>query len=647
MSGPSANAASWTTSRVSGTNRFDTAVQVSKQFFPSTAPVVVLANGTKFADSLSGSALAAKLDGPLLLVQQNSLPAEVATELGRLKPAKVLVLGGAAAIADTVISQVNAAVSTTVTRLAGATRYETSAAIVAHGWPNGAPTVYVATGEGYPAGLLAGAAAGREGSPVLLTTSASVPAAITNELKRLAPTEVRAVTYGTSGPGYLASAALDQIRGATNAQYSAISGGDLYDISMSLASITGQPTPRALLTTSEAFPDALAAGAAAAAANQTLLMTGRDCMPEKINTFITSNRISALTVIGGTAAITNPSAEGTICLSGVQAGQDWETAALPKSVSKAAIDSKVDVAFGAANDVNRVRSVVITIGDKIVYERYHPLDSASTVMTTNSVSKSVTSTIVGMLVADGKLNVDQKAPVAAWSSASDPRNKITLKNLLQMQSGLAFEDRFQVANNNILPLLSAPNASEYASAQPLEFTPGTKLDYTSANTAILMGIVTDTLGGPAATDAYIKSRLVDPIGLRSATFEKDKAGRIKGFIGINMTSRDLARFGLLYLRNGMWGRNRIISTDWMNFSWTRSSTTTSELGYYYQGHWWEYKNDHVAIGFGGQWLVVAPSKNMVMVITTASIFDNAPGSGQAVRSFTLKDELYALFPDVT
>ncbi|MFM7490789.1 MAG: serine hydrolase, partial [Actinomycetota bacterium] len=108
---------------------------------------------------------------------------------------------------------------------------------------------------------------------------------------------------------------------------------------------------------------------------------------------------------------------------GVQYGKAWQTGSLPKAVSKKAVDTVVNAALGSKSNRERVRSVLIVksdaSGDKIVYEKYHPLDKRDQAHDTMSVSKSVTSALVGMLVGDGKLTLDQKAPVAAWSDPAD------------------------------------------------------------------------------------------------------------------------------------------------------------------------------------------------------------------------------------
>jgi CubicO group peptidase (beta-lactamase class C family) len=110
-------------------------------------------------------------------------------------------------------------------------------------------------------------------------------------------------------------------------------------------------------------------------------------------------------------------------------GAEWETAPLPAGIDEAALDAAVDTAFGAPDNAARVQSIVIVQGGRIVYERYHPLDGPDTIMDSYSMAKSVTSSLIGILVGDGKLAVDEPAPIAQWSDPADPRHAITLEHL--------------------------------------------------------------------------------------------------------------------------------------------------------------------------------------------------------------------------
>ena len=323
---------------------------------------------------------------------------------------------------------------------------------------------------------------------------------------------------------------------------------------------------------------------------------------------------------------------------------DWKTGPLPDGVKKKDLDALVKTAMGAPDNKIRVRSVLITINDKIVYERYHPLDNKDSILDTFSVSKSFVATVIGMLIDDGKLSLDQPAPIADWSNHNDPRSAITIRNLLHMSSGLTWKEDYSAGDSSTIAMLRAPVASDYAIALPLESKPGKLFEYNSGNSAILMRIITDTLGGTPQTEAYIKKRLLNPLGIKKVVYQRDSSNRIVGFMGVNMTARDQARFGLLYLRNGMWGKKKVISPEWVLFSRTPSPTFPG-----YAGHWWTHlllgngasQGDFTALGYYGQYVTISRSKRMVLVVNTA--FEGTP-TEQTVKARNLLQSVYALFP---
>jgi CubicO group peptidase (beta-lactamase class C family) len=315
---------------------------------------------------------------------------------------------------------------------------------------------------------------------------------------------------------------------------------------------------------------------------------------------------------------------------------DWQSGPLPSGVSKKEIDALVRRAMGPRSNRERVRSVLITIGSKLVYERYHPLDKSSSMLDTFSVSKSIVGTILGILIDDGRLQLDQPAPVPAWSDPSDPRSAISLRHLLQMSSGLDWSEEYSSPNSSVLEMTRAVSVSDYAASRPLKYKPGTKFNYSSGDTAILMRIIADNLGGTKKTKAFIKSRLLDPLGIGKVDYLQDPSGHIAGFMGINMTARDLARFGLLYLRDGKIGKKQILSREFVAF--TRSPTTIFRG---YAGHWWIMQGEQTARGLWGQYITISRSKNMVLVINSAR---EGNFQEQGAKATELWNSLYALFP---
>ena len=314
------------------------------------------------------------------------------------------------------------------------------------------------------------------------------------------------------------------------------------------------------------------------------------------------------------APTTRPPADSVVGAErGVFPDDDWELGELPPEVDPAALDAAVDAAFGAADAAARVRSIVIVQGGRIVYERYHPLDGPDTIMQSFSVAKSITSAAIGLLVGDGLVDVEERAPIALWDDPVDPRHAITLEHLLHMASGLQYEEQYG-PGSQVLGMMAAPVASEFIASFPLEAEPGTLFDYSTGTTAILAGIVYDVLGGTAEGDAYLQQRLFEPLGMTTVELQRDQAGRWVGGFGANATTRDFARFGLLFANDGVWDGERILPEGWVEYSRTPSPSNAQ-----YGAQWWMFRDGAFeARGLFGQVVLVSPRNDLVMAINTTS-----------------------------
>lgn len=308
---------------------------------------------------------------------------------------------------------------------------------------------------------------------------------------------------------------------------------------------------------------------------------------------------------------------------------DWPLGELPEGVDRAAVDAAVDTAFGADDAEGRVQSVVIVLGGEIVYERSHPLDGPDDVYSSFSVAKSFTSALIGLLVADGRLVLDDPAPVPEWQGGDDPRAAITLRQLLQMSSGLEWTEEYG-PGSVAAAMFQADDAAALVAAQPLESEPGTTYEYSTGTTALLAGIAADQLGGCAEQVDYLNERLLDPIGITTERLDTDGNGCWFGGFGANMTTRDFARFGLLFLRGGSWEGEQILPTSWVDESRVPAATNPT-----YGLQWWlaDDGTSFSAEGLFGQRIVVVPDQDLV-------IATNSTGGGDP---FTLVTALrYAL-----
>lgn len=251
--------------RVAGADRYDTSAGISRQV-AQTGGTVIIASGQNFPDALSGGAAAGSLDGvPVLLVRTNEVPPAISAELDRLRPTRILVLGGESAVSASVAQKLRER-GAAVERLSGADRYETAAKVSAHVHGAGAATVYVASGQNYPDALAGGPAAGRAKAPILLTRTGELPASTLAELKRLRPTTI--VVLG--GQAAVSQAVVDQL-GAVSPT-ARVSGEDRYRTAAALSKESFTRSDTVYLVNGENYPDALSGTPLAASSAAPILL---------------------------------------------------------------------------------------------------------------------------------------------------------------------------------------------------------------------------------------------------------------------------------------------------------------------------------------------------------------------------------------
>ncbi len=190
--------------RVAGADRYQTAALLSAATFPGGVPIAFVATGTAYPDALAGGAAVGMLGGPMLLTRPSELPASTAAELGRLRPGAIVVLGGTGAVSAGVEAALRA--YGPVTRIAGADRYETAAAVAGRFFPT-AQRAWLATGVAYPDALAATPVAGSTRAPLLLTRPTTLPAATAGQLRRLAPRQV----FVAGGSGAVGNAVISSV----------------------------------------------------------------------------------------------------------------------------------------------------------------------------------------------------------------------------------------------------------------------------------------------------------------------------------------------------------------------------------------------------------------------------------------------------
>ncbi len=288
--------------RIYGSDRYGTAAKVSAATFSPGVPVVLIATGENYPDALAGGPAAAKLGGPVLLVRQNSIPSIVQTELARLKPAKIIVLGGPKIVSDGVKSALGAYTTGTVTRIYGKDRYGTAAKLSAATFSPGVPVVYIATGQNYPDALSGSASVAKLGGPILLVTSTTIPGPVATELGRLKPAKI--VILG--GPVIVSNAVSTALGSYTTGTVTRLFGLDRYTTSAKVSAATFSPgVPVVFIATGQNFPDALAAGPAAAADGGPVLLVRQNAITAAVAAELTRLKPAKIIVLGGPTIVSD------------------------------------------------------------------------------------------------------------------------------------------------------------------------------------------------------------------------------------------------------------------------------------------------------------------------------------------------------
>lgn len=279
--------------------------------------------------------------------------------------------------------------------------------------------------------------------------------------------------------------------------------------------------------------------------------------------------------------------------------------------------------------LRRTRAIVVLQGGKLAAESYAPGFSADMPLPGWSMTKSVLSALIGVLVGEGKMSLADKRLTARWRR--DERRDITLEDLLRMRSGLEFSEVYDdPASDATRMLFVLGDAAAFAAAKPLAAPPGTLWNYSSGTSNILSRLVRDILGD-AAYPGFPRRALFEPLGMDSAVLEQDAGGTFLASSYMFATARDWARFGQLYLEDGVCAGRRLLPEGWTRFC---ASPTPQSQGRY-GAHWWLKLHDSLggqtaaaerlpqdafhACGHEGQVLSVIPSRRLVVVRLGLSI----------------------------
>lgn len=280
------------------------------------------------------------------------------------------------------------------------------------------------------------------------------------------------------------------------------------------------------------------------------------------------------------------------------------------------LNTLIDEYFEANDEASTTRSFLIVYKNQIIAEKYADGFDKDTRILGWSMGKSILSTMFGVLDQQGKISREDNAPIDAW--ANDERSEITIDNLLQMNSGLEWEEDYTKISDVTKMLYAATDVTKAQIDKPLVGKPNETWNYSSGTTNLLSGIVRQKFPTHQEYLDFWYSDLIDKMGMHSMLLEADLAGNYIASSYAWANTRDWAKYGLLYLNKGNWNGDQIISEDWVNY--TTTPTNGSEGCYGAQfwlnagGHLPDVPKDmFLADGYQGQRIFIIPSKDLVIV----------------------------------
>jgi CubicO group peptidase (beta-lactamase class C family) len=299
---------------------------------------------------------------------------------------------------------------------------------------------------------------------------------------------------------------------------------------------------------------------------------------------------------------------------------------LPANIDAQALQAASDWAFNRETPGHDTLSLLVVYKGDIIHERYADGVNMQTRTRTWSTAKSIAVTLIGMLVDQGKMDLD--APLGfEWepeieNPQNDPRNAITLRHVLNMSSGLYPVDSsgMEYATGSGLAYWAGASSINGMRNRGLVRQPGTFWDYENYDTLLAVYAMKLALGSDKAYQEFPRRALLDKIGMRNTLVGAD---RFHDFIlssQVYTNARDLARLGLLYQQEGVWDGERLLSEDWIKFVRT-PAPATNKRGNFYGGQWWLPPDDRTDVpadaystsGSRGQYVIVVPSHDLVIV----------------------------------
>ncbi len=300
----------------------------------------------------------------------------------------------------------------------------------------------------------------------------------------------------------------------------------------------------------------------------------------------------------------------------------WKIAPAPNDRLHTIVENAFTERSEQSSEQSRTRAIIVVHDGRLIAERYADGFDAASRFPGWSIAKSITHAMVGVLVAEGAVKIDDPMPLPEWKS--DNRRSVTWDQMLRMTSGLAFDESYANPLSDVNHMLwLAADAGRFAAALPLTSPPGAMWRYTSGTTNVLTRAIRGVLRDTGRKEDHLPWRaMFERIGMMSALMEQDASGNIVGSSFVYASARDYARFGWLYAMDGIWEGARVLPPGWVQHAMQPTEGSKGRYG----AHFWleappgerhHFKGASPAIlnasGFAGQWISILPTERLVIV----------------------------------
>ncbi len=297
---------------------------------------------------------------------------------------------------------------------------------------------------------------------------------------------------------------------------------------------------------------------------------------------------------------------------------DLITATVPEGIDVKKLEEAVLEAMADTIPSKGTFALMVVYKGQPVAEVYREDFTSNNRFLSWSMAKSITNAMVGLMVKDGMIDIHKPIGLDKWKE--DERSNITLNNLLQMNSGLKWNETYGNLSDVTIMLHKTGDMGGYTANNLAEVSADSIFLYSSGTTNLTSKILRTTFSNDTEYYKYPREALFNKIGMRTAVFEMDASGTFVGSSYLYATMRDYARFGLLYLNDGVWNGEQLLPEAWVNYTTSGSNGSNGKYGAFF---WLNGTNDlpdapedtFLCRGHDGQFIVIIPSKELVIVRT--------------------------------